>query len=163
MLKVCPRTGMIIKGPGPFHPPQFFPAKSLKSRKKTDNMFPATPVPLRQKSLPPPEQQSQQQQQTFTIDQLRELAKEIGKSIAESMGSIPIEAKITLPQGYISSSRTVKEEHISEINIDESIMDVGLDPAEDLKVGEQSKSATTQTATADKLQSSLGKLRQLKK
>jgi hypothetical protein len=144
-IKVCPRTGMIVQGP---LRPSKFPPSSNTARKKTNNMFPARPLPQGQVHQPqfiPPIK-------GLTVEQLQKLAVEIGKTIAAQLAGLPVGSQPAI------TSRPVNV----PVKIDESIIDVGIGEQEPLEKGAGSVSIVKEATVEDDISSSKQALKAIK-
>lgn len=160
-FKTCPRTGMIIRGPGPFRPPAF-PVTQAKNRPKSDNAFPAKPARTGEIHYP---EKASPQQETLTSEKIQEIAEAVGKAIAAQIQSIPVEAKISLPANFTQHTvQHVREKQSQglDITIDESIIDVGIGNQDKLEKGELSGSIAKKATKKSQLGNSLAKLKKLK-
>lgn len=164
-LRVCPRTGMIIKGPGVYRPNRF-PVTQAKNKIKSDNTFPAEPSPAEPSPAEPrivPEAPSfPNNNQGFNPDQIKELAHEIGRAVAESMKGVITERVIVSGNQPVRGTTPMTKPSFN-IEIDESIADVGIGKTQELVKGEQSGKIAKEALKTENIGSSLEKLRKLKK
>ena len=149
-IKVDPRTGMIVNGP--CRPSKFPPSKNGPRPKKTDNMFPVRS--LKRADLP--------QEHYVSVSELREFAKEIGLTIAEQLKLFQIaQPSLVRPKEYIPCTPASQGNQLA-IDIDESIIDVGIGEQEPLHRGASSKQISTETISVDDLEKSKNMLKRLK-
>lgn len=163
-FKACPRTGMIVRGSGIIKPLSF-PITMEKNRKlikKSGNMFPADSA----KHQPVVQDLKTS---TANLDQLKELAREIGASIAAQLREIPIETNVTipydqLPRKVVPMTAVTTNAKLSshDISIDESVADVGIEEMGNLAKGDLSANLAKEEAKQDNIKSSLSKLKRLK-
>ena len=133
-IRVDPRTGMIVSGPS--RPVKFPPSKS--SPKEPTQLHPAVQL---------------------TLAQLKEFAQEIGKVIAEELKSVKVLPILPARRPYISPESV---DDVFEIDIDESIIDVGIGKQEPLKKGKGSTRLAKDTTEKDNLAKSKQSLKRLK-
>ena len=141
-IRVDPRTGMIQQGkPRPFKPPV---SPHMVRLKKTDNMFPA-------RNLPQGEVRAEkiiEISRELTPEQLLQLAAEISKAIAAQIQPVQVQANSAVQ---------------SQVDIDESIIDVGIGDQEPLEKGSGSVSIVNETIVEDSIADSKRALKALKK
>lgn len=135
-IKVDPRTGKIVGGrPRPIRPPDH-------------PIYPG----------------SVQTQAVIDTEALMLIAREMGKVIAEEMksaGPQVIERQVAVGTYQGSASDFIKQ---STIEIDESVLDVGIGETDDLKVGDGSADLAKKEEKHDSsLQQAKNKLKSLKK
>lgn len=148
-LKVCPRTGMIIRGPvRPPRPPQ---SPHVVRLKKTNNMFPAHPFPQGSTI----EAVVVQQSQGLTAEQLQQLATKIGKTIAAQIGNVQSQA---YPVGQLQANRAAE----TKVDIDESIIDVGIGEQDPLEKGAGSGKIVKEATVKDDIAGSKQALKAIK-
>lgn len=163
-LKVCPRTGMIKRGP--VRPSKFPPSPHMYRHKKTDNMFPTRPLHSGQVSEP----QFLRAVQALTPEQLQQLAVEIGKTIADQIADgvqVQVNPAVHLqaysagqPQANRVNVDTTKK-HV-DIKIDESIADVGIGKQAPLEKGKGSANIVEEEIVQDNISKSKQALKALK-
>jgi hypothetical protein len=110
---------------------------------------------------PTPETAHLQPQAVLTLDQLKELASQIGQTIAEQMPKpeVTVKAYERTQSSYTGSARATQP----SVTIDESVIDVGIGKTEELKKGTGSANLAKKSAKSDTIEKSKAKLRQLKK
>jgi len=149
---------MIIRGPAPLRLPAFPPVARRNKRppKKSGNMFPAKlagkdvhiPIPAPIPQAGP------------TFEQLQELAESIGRAIAENITLKVPAAQTYQAKGQITSVREAPTD--IHIDIDESIIDVGIGETKQLAKGKHSAKIKKEKAESDNIAASLAKLKKHK-
>ena len=160
-IRVDPRTGMIIKGPS--RPSKFPPSSDRKRVKKSGNMYPAKlakQVLSAPMSLPP----IKDAPALSPEEKLEAWASIVGKAIAaQLLPALSQPREIIRETVAVSGSANVQVAPDTgySVDIDESIVDVGIGKAPPLKRGAESGNMKQDTK-ADNLSKTKQKLRALK-
>ena len=151
--RVDPCTGIIVSGP--YRPTKFPPSKNGRRSPKSGNMYLAKPRQVGE----PQDSISLQPVPQLTLAQLKEFAEEIGKAIAAKMQPVVIHGPPAQSTGPYVSPEFVRN---TFVDIDESIIDVGIGKQEPLEKGQGSAKIAQEATKQDNLSSAKQALKAMK-